>query len=64
MTEETFVQELQNLLECSELLEEGGSELEVRSVMSFAERGLLTSERGLVVRCNGCEFQISVVRSG
>ena len=53
--------EMENML--SELLNDDAEE-EVRRVRTFEEEGLLTENRGLVLRMvDGSEFQITIVKS-
>jgi len=41
-----------------------GEQDEIRSIMTFEEAGLLTNDKGLVVRTSdGSEFQITIVQS-
>ena len=49
-------------LKCTEEQEHGPAE--VRRVTTYEEAGVLTNDRGLVVRCNdGAEFQVTLVLS-
>lgn len=38
-------------------------DMAIENVQTFEEAGLLTGNQGLVVRINGSEFQITVVKS-
>ena len=47
-----------------ELLQDGEAAPEIARVQTFEEAGLLTSNRGVVVRtANGSTFQITIVQS-
>ena len=47
-----------------ETLQDGEIVPEVASVRTFEEAGVLTGNRGVVVRCKGgAEFQVTVVQS-
>jgi hypothetical protein len=65
MTENRFETALKTLLEDQSIGEEiGEPNLLARSVATFAERGVLTRNAGLVVRLqDGSEFQITIVQS-
>jgi len=59
MTETEFVEYLDEALEWSN--EESGM---IKNIRTFQSVGLMTSNKGLVVRMDdGSEFQLSVVRS-
>ena len=62
MNEEEFEQLLAGLLEEASV-EEDGSASDLR-VQTFEENGVLTTNRGVVVRLtDGSEFQVTVLRS-
>jgi hypothetical protein len=65
MTENRFETALKTMLEDQSIGEEiGEPNLLARSVATFAERGVLTRNAGLVVRLqDGSEFQITIVQS-
>jgi hypothetical protein len=47
-----------------DLTDESGESVEVLSAVSFEDAGLLTSNRGVVVRlADGSEYQVTVTRS-
>ncbi len=72
MNAEAFESHLRDLVEAAAAAEDGtAGELELEAalfyaarVSTYAEAGLLTSNRGLVVRMSdGSEFQVTIVRS-
>lgn len=37
---------------------------DIRSILTFEEAGMLTNDKGLVIRtCDGSEFQITIIQS-
>ena len=47
-----------------ELLQDGEAAPEIRRVQTFEEAGVLTNNRGLVVRTeDGREFQVSIIQN-
>ncbi len=58
MTESQFASLLAETVE-ENVREESGERVRVRS---FGESGLMTSNEGIVVRIDGVEFQVTVVR--
>jgi len=62
LTEQSFTEGLAELIELA--TEEGISGLEVLSTSTFDDAGVMTYNKGLVVRMeDGSEFQLTVVRS-
>ena len=48
----------------TEYLNEDGEEIRIKSVCTFDTAGLLTRDRGVVVKLeDGSEFQVSIVKS-
>ena len=48
----------------TDYLNEDGEEIKVKSVCTFDTAGLLTRDRGVVIKLeDGSEFQVSIVRS-
>ena len=64
-TEDDMVQAISDALEAAdERAQDDGDEETIRSLITFADAGVLTSNSGLVVRmADGSEYQITVVRS-
>jgi len=63
MNEQEFCENLEELLLSSEQ-EYVFIDSEIESVLSFKDVGLLTTNKGLIVRLsNGDEFQLTVVQS-
>ena len=62
-TERDFEEALKDILEDQDTLEEVAGP-EVSSVDTFENAGILTRNRGLVIRLrNGAEFQVTIVQS-
>ena len=64
-TEDDMVQAISDALEAAdERAQDDGDEETIRSLVTFDDAGLMTSNSGLVVRmADGSEYQITVVRS-
>ena len=64
-TEDDMVQAISDALEAAdERARDDGDEETIRSLVTFDDAGLMTSNSGLVVRiADGSEYQITVVRS-
>ena len=65
-TEDDMAQAIEDALRAADerAQDEDGDEETIRSIVTFADAGVLTSNSGLVVRMvDGSEYQITVVRS-
>ena len=65
-TEDDMAQAIEDALRAADerAQDEDGDEETIRSIVTFADAGVLTSNSGLVVRlADGSEYQITVVRS-
>ena len=64
-TEDDMVQAIEDALRAAdERAQDDGDPAAIRSLLTFYDAGLLTSNSGLVVRlADGSEYQVTVVRS-
>jgi hypothetical protein len=65
MDEMEFQELLENLIfEGDQSLSEDNDELNIKRILTFEASGLLTGNKGLVVKMNdGSEFQLTIVKS-